>query len=141
MAIQPITRRPWEADDPERVAKFSKGTANQTSDKWTAKPDIDDCWRGDHREWHIEDGQHYQEQLYCHFWEAFINPSGIVCEGCKQHMIGNWQSSYLQEAIPGLIAAQSKEAVGVLIVQAVASGQLTEQQALELVDEFDLESA
>ena len=140
MAIEPTATKPWEADDPERIAKFHKGIPGETSDKWTAKPDIDDCWRGDYRDWRIEEGKHYAEQLWCKFWEDFINPSGFACEVCKQHMILNWQSSHLSEAIAGLIAARSKEEVGALIVKAVEDGHLTEQQALELVDEFDLEA-
>lgn len=134
------TVKPWELDDPERIAKFSKGIPGQTSDRWIAKPDIDACWRGDCRDWHIEEGKHYQEQLYCDFWEDFINPSGHTCEVCKQHTIINWQSSHLSEAMTSLIAAQGKEEVGALIVKAVKDGKLTEKQAQELVNEFNLEA-
>lgn len=138
MAVEPIVRRPWEDTDPERIAKFSKGIHNQTSDRWTAQPDIDACWRGDYRDWHIEDGKHYQEQLYCRFWEDFINPSGFACEGCKQHAIINWQSSHLSEAMIGLIAALGQETAGELIVQAVENRKLTREQALILVERYNL---
>ena len=141
MAIELTSAKPWEPTDSERIAKFCKGELGKTSDIWLEKPDLAPCPRGDYREWHIEDGTCYQNQLYCGFWDMFINPSGFSCECCKNHIILNWQSSHLREAIPGLIAAQSKSDAGALIVKAVADGELTEKQAQELVDEFDLEGA
>ncbi len=141
MAIEPITTKPWEDTDPERIAKFVKGIPDETSDKWTAQPDIDACWRGDYRDWHIEDGKSYQSQLYCRFWEDFINPSGWGCEVCKRHMIINWQSSNMREAFAGLVAAKGKEYAANILVRAVEMNQLSEREALELADEFDLETA
>jgi len=141
MAIEQITTKPWELDDPERVAKFREGIPGETADVWTAKPDIEACWRGEHRDWHTEDGKHYQDQLWCGFWEEFINPSGHSCELCKQHRIFNWQSSHLQEALTGLIAAKGRDYVGALIVKAVEDTKLSGEQALELTDEFNLEFA
>jgi len=141
MAIEQITTKPWEADDPERVAKFKKGIPGETADIWIAKPNLEACWRGDYRSWNIEDGKHYQEQLWCGFHEKFINPSGHSCELCKRHRIFNWQSSHLREALTGLIAAKGRDYVGAIIVRAVEDAKLSEKKALELVDEFDLETA
>ncbi len=141
MAIEQITARPWELDDLERVAKFRKGIPGETSDIWTEKPNLDACWRGDYREWHIEDGKNYQQQLRCGFWEDFINPSGFSCEVCKVREVLNWQCSHMQDAFADLIATKGKEYASHVLVKAVEKRQLTEKTALELVDEFSLESA
>ncbi len=141
MAIEQTAAKPWEQNDPERIAKFREGVSGETSDIWTARPALESCGRGDYRDWHIEDGKHYQEQLYCHFWEKFINPSGFSCECCKNHNIINWQSSHMREAFAELVAAQGRQIAAGILVRAVADGQLSEGEALELIDEFDLESA
>lgn len=140
MAVGQIAARPWEQNDPERISKFHKGTLGKTADRWTARPEVEACWRGDYRDWHIEDGRHYQEQLYCKFWETFVNPSGLSCEACKDRKILDWHSPHLQEALSELIEVQGKEVVGQIIVNAVRDGQLSKDEALELVDEFDLET-
>ena len=139
MAIELTNVEPWKEDDAERMAKFSKGEIGKTSDIWTAKPSIAPCWRGDYREWHIEDGSSYQSQLYCKFWDMFINPSGRSCEICKSHLIKNWASSQLRIALADAIAAKGKDFVGEQIGYAFEKDQLTEQQALELVNEFKLD--
>ncbi len=139
MAIAEITAKPWEANDSERIAKFRKGIVGKTSDVWTSKPDLAACPKGDYRDWHIEDGTNYQRQLFCKFWETWVNPSGFSCEICKGHEILDWQSSHMREAFAGLVAAKGKEAAGELLVSAVRAKRLGQITALELADEFELE--
>ena len=135
MAIEEITAKPWELDDPERIAKFHKGIPGMTADIWAAKPTLDACWRGDYREWHIEDGTHYQEQLYCRFWEKFVNPSGFSCEVCKGHKMLNWQSSHTLDV---LTALEDKTAQEQAILVTVKQGLLTEEEAIQLGEELEL---
>ncbi len=114
--------------------------AKETSDVWMSKPDIAACWRGDYRDWHIEDGTNYQNQLFCKFWETFINPSGFSCEICKALVFINWQSPQSAEAFTEMIAAKGKEYASANLVQAVAAKRISEQEALEWVDEYELET-
>ncbi len=137
MGMELIATKPWELTDPERVAKFRKGVPGKTADIWAEKPNLDACWRGDHRDWHIEDGRHYQEQLYCRFWQKFVNPSGFTCSFCVEHQwpaIEKWRIHIL----PALIADKGKEAAGDALVDAVARGRLTEAEAIQLGKEFGL---
>ena len=107
--------------------------------RWQEKPALSPCFRGEYRKWNIVRGKHFQEQLYCLFWEDYINPSGFSCGYCKKKVILNWGSSKLSGALSEAIDTRGRSVVGGWIVVAVEQGQLSEKRALELVDEFDLE--
>lgn len=77
--------RPW-LDKAEEDAKFQKGIHGETSDRWTAIPKLEPCWKGVERIWRIEEGTSYQDQCWCPFWECFINPSGGDCVNCKKQL-------------------------------------------------------
>jgi len=131
---------PDKAPSEERAEKFRPGDRTKgESDRWIDRPDIRPCWRGDYREWHIEDGRHYQEQLYCRYWGEWVNPSGHTCLLCRQRTwpaVENWRAHVL----PGLVKELGKGKAGDALVQAVARGSLTSREAIEVADEFELET-
>lgn len=122
---------PWL--DATEDAKYLKGEHGKTSDRWLSAPKLDPCWRGDYREWHIEDGKCSQVQCYCRFWRRWINASGAACVRCTQRA---WPDVELYRAhfLPGL----DKEAQEAAVLRAVQSGQLTEAEAVKLGAEFEL---
>ena len=118
------------ADAEQRTEKFIQGDRRVTSDRWTAKPDIAECWRGDYRDWHIE-ATRYSAQLYCRFWELFINPSGHTCSLCKAGRVENWYSTHLEEALSGLDNAA-------LITLLEGDRRLNDEQRLEIAERLNL---
>ncbi len=82
MSPDPNTTKPWLPNDPERKRHFHKGTPGKTSDRWLEKPKLEPCWRGNFRRWNIDRASTYQSQLWCRYWNVFINPSGFSCTIC-----------------------------------------------------------
>jgi len=124
------------ADDAERDLKFRKGDPSRgESDRWTARPMLAPCWHGDFREWRIEEGLSYQNQLYCGYWKEFINPNGHTCALCQKQLwpdIEHWRA----HVIPAVQAENGDKAAQETLVNAVASENLTEANALALAEEF-----
>lgn len=102
----------FKISDEERAEKYD--TVART---WTARPTLLPCWRGTSRLWYanrdapaIDDndsvvtqpevdpisdmGTSYQNQMYCRYWNTFINPSGHTCDLCKAQVwpeLERWQ--------------------------------------------------
>ena len=123
--------RPW-LDKVEEDTKFRKGIIGVTSDRWTAIPKLEPCWKGDYREWRIEEDGH-QNQCWCRYWKKPINPSGFNCYLCTKRA---WPTSesYRTHILPTLDKKLQAEA----ILEAVQTGQLSEADALHLGKEVGL---
>ena len=114
----------------EKAKKFRIGLPFISSDRWVEQPDLPDCCHGDYREWNIEGGENYQEQLYCHLLRTTVNPSGTVCENCRQNILH----------VQALVAEGKRKEAGDWLVQMVAEKQMTQYEALKLVEMFNLEA-
>lgn len=136
MTIESIAILPDVATPEERAAKFKKGDS-ALSDIWTAKPDISECWRGDYREWRIEDGPSFQSQLYCTYLNTWTNPSGATCALCRAFHLPLIEE-FRHYIIPAIIANNSNEAAADALVKAVESGELMADEAKTLGEEFEL---
>ena len=143
-----MTYEPWLSSDPERAAKYDAKAM-----RWTARPEIAPCWRGNQREWHIDGrptddagravkaqapgpaGQSYQNQLYCRFHHTFINPSGFTCRLCRDRQwpeVERWR----HHQIPGMLAKAGASAAEESLVHAVETGRLSAADAQSLAAEF-----
>ena len=113
----------------EQKLKFDK-----KAQRWTEKPTIEVC---SDQDWHIEDGESYQSQLYCRRYETYVNPRGFTCSLCRRHLwpeIERWR----HHVLPELIAKSGKKAAGDAVVDAVERRPLSEKEATVLVREFNL---
>ena len=102
--------------------------------RWKTQPKIPKCWRGDHQQWHMHNG-HYQSQLYCNYWEKYINPSGFTCKICAAQIwptIENMRTNILPKLIEDGKIDQAQE----LLIGAVKFKRLTQQEGLTLAQEF-----
>lgn len=126
--------------------------------KWTERPALSACWRGAKRLWFADEsttpvdesgkiavvaevsgeaGTCYQNQLWCDYWQCFINPGGATCEQCTLRlwpMVEMWRA----HTLPYLIEKLGKEKAAETVLEALASGELTEAEALALGEEFKL---
>lgn len=101
--------------------------------RWRRLPAIGPCWRGNYRRPQPR-GRHYQEQLYCGYWEGYINPSGHTCAECEAR---RWPEAerMRHHTLPALIERDEQRAREAL-VEAVHERRLTYDEAAELADEF-----
>lgn len=117
---------------------------------YAAELDRRDVSRCPHREWHYdatprdddgapleltapgETGTSYANALWCRKWGAFISPKGVACVDCHNRTwpdIERWRAHVLPPAAPDKRAD--------LIVAAVARGDMSQEEALKLGDEFN----
>jgi len=108
--------------------------------RWKDRPKIKKCWKGENPIWN-EEGDNYQSQLLCLVYGIYINPDGFTCKLCRKGVWPNKEKAVtminaLLETEPlydALAFAEQR------LIREVEKGNLTEQEAMEVIDRTGLD--
>lgn len=133
---------PKEYDSGRTDNEIDKEYYDKEKRVWKKRPKILPCPFGPNPVWN-EKGENFQKQLLCVVHGVFINPNGFTCKTCKRGKFPRhkWVETRIKEYLKKETTREALLLAEKRLLSAVKEGEITEEQAFEIIEETGLDEA